>query len=281
MLHRILRHVRHNAVAYVALFFAMTGSAVAASTVLHVGDSAGGDLTGTYPNPQIAPGAVGTAKVADDSITAQKLACAGNSADDVMVRAGSVCIDKYEDSIWTARTGGTQITGAIPCNANGQDCDNIYARSVAGVQPASNITWFQAQAALANSGKRLPTNAEWQEAVRGTPDSTACNVGGANGSVASTGANAGCVSDFGAFDMVGNLGEWVADWVPRSSCVGSWSNLGSDDFQALCGAATEGEPGAIVRGGDFGADGLAGPFAVVGSFLPSTSFSDTGFRGAR
>ena len=30
------------------------------------------------------------------------------------------------------------------------------------------------------------------------------------GSVANTGSAAGCVSDVGAFDMVGNLSEWVA-----------------------------------------------------------------------
>ncbi len=106
----------------------------------------------------------------------------GLAANDVMVRVGSVCVDKYESSIWDARTGGNQITGAIPCNVNGQDCTNIYARSVAGVAPKGSITWFQAQQALANSGKRLPSNAEWQMAVAGTPDpgtdngTTDCNV---------------------------------------------------------------------------------------------------------
>ncbi|MPZ91072.1 MAG: hypothetical protein GEU68_05495 [Actinobacteria bacterium] len=45
-----------------------------------------------------------------------------------------------------------------PCNDNGQNCKGkIYARSVAGVTPSRYITWFQAQQALANSGKRLPT----------------------------------------------------------------------------------------------------------------------------
>src|SRR5256885_10575002 len=43
-----------------------------------------------------------------------------------------------------------------------------------GRQAVRLHTYFQAQQALANSGKRLPTNAEWQAAVAGTPHSSAC-----------------------------------------------------------------------------------------------------------
>ena len=45
-------HVRHNAVGYIALFFALTGVAYAAGP-LKAGDPAGGDLAGTYPNPDV------------------------------------------------------------------------------------------------------------------------------------------------------------------------------------------------------------------------------------
>jgi hypothetical protein len=48
------------------------------------------------------------------------------------------------------------------------------------------------------------------------------------------------------------------------------------------GASTTVEgPGALLRGGSFGTGTGAGPFAVDGSFRPSDSFSDFGFRGAR
>jgi hypothetical protein len=203
----------------------------------------------------------------------------GLAADDVMVRVGSVCIDRYEASIWTARTGGTQITGAIPCDADGQNCNGrIFARSVADVVPRADITWFQAQQALASSGKRLPSNADWQMAVAGTPDGGPCNV--ISRSLRNTGADDGCLSGHGANDMVGNLWEWVADWVPRRTCSASWGAF-SDDIQTICGAATTGAPGALIRGGDFDNDALAGPLAVVAGSAPSESEGFIGFRGAR
>jgi hypothetical protein len=237
---------------------------------------------GAVSTGKLADGAVTTNALADGAVTEAQLGCEGNSPDDVMVKVGSVCVDRYEASIWDAPTGGNQITGPIPCNPNGQDCTNIYARSVAGVQPASNITWFQAQQALANSGKRLPTSAEWQMAATGTPDSTDCNI--STGSVTATGANPACVSSSGANDMVGNLGEWVADWDEEAAACTTWPAGFGDD--ATCLGRASGEPstrlpGALVRGGDFFDGTSAGPFAVTGINEPIASEATIGFRGAR
>ena len=52
MLSTLGSHARHNVVGYLALFFALTGVAYAAGP-LKVGDPAGGDLTGTYPDPGV------------------------------------------------------------------------------------------------------------------------------------------------------------------------------------------------------------------------------------
>ena len=214
--------------------------------------------------------------------------CTTPGRTDKMVRVGSICIDQYEASVWDALVGGNQLTTYAEiralCPDDGQDCHGkIFARSVAGVEPARFITWFQAQQALANSGKRLPTNAEWQMADSGTPDHPGpCNTD--SDDIRNTGANPGCVSDWGAFDMVGNVWEWVADWVPDSTHCPGWADQGdfsSDDVMCLAGASTTSGPSALVRGGGI-SGASAGPFAVTGEGAwPSYSFAGLGFRGAR
>ncbi len=235
------------------------------------------------------------------------------------VVAGAGCMDKYEASVWRvtdplgvnralvkkiqqgkatvsllAAVGAKQLgvgnaDDYAPCADSGQNCANdVYAVSVPAVKPSANITWFQAQAACENAGKRLPSNAEWQAAVAGTPDpggddgTTDCNTASAFKAVA-TGSRAACVSARGAFDMVGNLYEWVADWVPRATACATWgagvSPTGDD--QCLAGAAGTGEPGALLRGGNYVSGALAGPLAILASNPPSGVNITIGFRCAR
>jgi formylglycine-generating enzyme required for sulfatase activity len=201
---------------------------------------------------------------------------------DEMVRVGSVCVDKYESSIWDAPVGGNQITGTIPCSPNGQDCDNIYARSVAGVEPRANITWFQTQAALVNAGKRLPTNAEWQSAVAGTPDTSDCNA--TTATTMSTGANPGCVSRFGVFDMIGNLWEWTGEWDEVAAGCENWPvDFGGDRscIGRMDGDLDNHKPAVLIRGGARNDGAEAGPFAFEIEVEPSAQNPAIGFRGIR
>jgi hypothetical protein len=231
------------------------------------------------------------------------------------VPSGSLCIDRYEASVWeiplvltnrrlirlvklgratlAALTSPTAIANGVVqrglaandlfvagCQDNGNNCITVYAASIPGVLPSRFLTWFQAAAAARNAGKRLPTNAEWQAAALGTPNGAPCNVGA--GFPGPTGT-AGCVSDMEAFDMVGNLWEWVADWVPLSTgCV---SALFAGDDNCLVGASVDAGPGALIRGGYFSggftsASG-AGVYAVNGVNTPSVADSTIGFRAAR
>lgn len=145
------------------------------------------------------------------------------------------------------------------CADQGHGCTDVFAVSLPGVTPSAHLTWFQAQQACKNARKRLPSNAEWQVAVSGTPDpgpddgATLCNR--LDPTAVATGSRNACVSARGAYDMVGNLDEWVADWVPRSLdfCVGEWSAAASPtgDWQCFVGVATSGPPGALLRGGNY------------------------------
>jgi formylglycine-generating enzyme required for sulfatase activity len=235
------------------------------------------------------------------------------------VVSGAGCMDKFEGSVWRvpnattsnralvsriqqgkttaadlSASGATQLgvghnDDYAPCADSGQNCvDDIFAVSLPGVRPSANITWFQAQAACESSGKRLPSNAEWQAAVAGTPDpgsddgTTDCNTASAFNTIPA-GSRSACKSARGAFDMVGNLYEWVADWVPRATACGAWGSGVSPtgDDQCLAGADTTGEPGALMRGGSFNSGSLAGPLAVIGSAPPSLPGVTIGFRCAR
>jgi formylglycine-generating enzyme required for sulfatase activity len=150
--------------------------------------------------------------------------CYGNTPDDIMVRVGPLCVDKYEASVWSRPDGtGTQFPVSFPTRypktfpVNGNWTRPLYALSKKGVGPATFLTWFQAQQACALSGKRLLTNAEWQMAAAGTPDPgtagdgfTTCNTN-TTGPLP-TGSSENCQSVWGVADMVGNIQEWVADW---------------------------------------------------------------------
>jgi hypothetical protein len=296
LIHRRPHH--STVVAYLALFVALATGGAYATSEIGANDIKRNAITAK----QLRPRSVGTTEIRNHSVIAKKLAPGatrlrcneGLAPDDVMVRVGPICVDRYEASIWDARVGGNQISGPIPCSPTGLGCaGKIFARSVPGVSAKANITWFQAQAALANSGKRMLTSAEWQMAVAGTPDGTGppCNV--YSTAPVKTGESVGCISAYGVNDMVGNLWEWVADWVPRSSTCSSWPESYGRNVQCLAGAETTGPPGALVRGGSFLSDtfdvvpidappevGTAGPFAVRGVSGPDF-VGGVGFRGAR
>jgi len=234
------------------------------------------------------------------------------------VAAGTVCIDTYEASVWYIPSGGSNaslvrrvksgkvsladlvagqasqvgVVGNVPfpCAANAQDCkDRIFAVSIPGVRPSAFGTWFQAQMACANSGKRLPTNAEWQVAVVGTPDpgpddgTNDCNSDSVD-NVVETGSRGACVSAWGAHDMVGNVMEWVVDWMPRSTTCTGWGTF-SDDYMCMAGASTSAPgPSALARGGGYYqiSNGVqAGPLTVWALDPPTTVTSTVGFRCVR
>jgi formylglycine-generating enzyme required for sulfatase activity len=90
-------------------------------------------------------------------------------------------------------------------------------------QPRVGISWYEAEAYAKWRGGRLPTEAEWEYAARG-PDSLLYPWGNTwDGSKANTyennygktkpvGSYESGKSWVGAYDLAGNVWEWVADW---------------------------------------------------------------------
>ncbi len=141
-----------------------------------------------------------------------------------LVYLDAYAIDPYEVTVADYQ----RCLDASACSAEGLTALNSCNWNERGHlnHPVNCVNWEQAQAYCQWAGKRLPTEAEWEKAARGTqkfvyPWGNEWDVSKANfleskqGGTVLVGSYSTGVSPYGVYDLAGNVGEWVQDWYAK------------------------------------------------------------------
>ncbi len=180
----------------------------------------------------------------------------------------------------TASRGRGVTTSSTSCNSIS---DPSFAR-----QPANCVTYEQSVAFCKHEGKRLPTEAEWEYAARGTDartypwgeaESHSCRFAITGGAEGPCGARKGTYevattvdgkSPFGLFDMAGNVWEWVAD---------DFEGYGKDEVvdPIIPPRSSKG----VIRGGSWDYSAATAKTYVRLSHDRAFALNNVGFRCAR
>jgi eukaryotic-like serine/threonine-protein kinase len=138
----------------------------------------------------------------------------------------------YLDSYWIDRI---EVTNAMyqkcveagkcsePYGVSSDTIEDYYNNTQYADYPVVWVNWVQAEAYCKWAGRRLPTEAEWEKAARGTDgrsypwgnepvDKTRVLINGRMVTMSAGGSFPAGASPYGVMDMAGNANEWVADW---------------------------------------------------------------------
>jgi formylglycine-generating enzyme required for sulfatase activity len=142
----------------------------------------------------------------------------------------------FLDAFWIDRTEVTNAEYArcvasgqctSPKNTSSSTSSGYYGNKQFADYPVIYIDWEQAQAYCTWAGRRLPSEAEWEKAARGSdgriypwgstiPTKMLLNFNSIVNETTAVGSYPSGASPYGALDMAGNVWEWVSDWYSNS-----------------------------------------------------------------
>jgi len=256
----------------------------------------------TAPNPTEVPTATASvlsSEIADSKGIAMVLVLAGDfsmGGSDISaepdekpvhtVNLNDYYIDKFEVTN-AAYAACVEDAGAckLPLHKDSFTRSKYYGVEEYNDYPVVYVNWNMAKAYCEWRGARLPTEAEWEKAARGSDDErnypwgsgADCQKanyngpGGCYGGTTKVGSYEEGKSSYGVYDMAGNVWEWVADWYSENY------------YQASPGANPTGPDSGqsrVLRGGSWNRQEFDIRVSNRNKYGPTYNNFDIGFRCA-